>query len=56
MTARSGKGMGLWTTLREGVSVGFDSLGANKIRSGLTILGVTIGVLVVMVGVAFLGA
>jgi len=41
--------MGLLTTLREGVLVGFDSLGANKVRSGLTILGVTIGVLVVMV-------
>ena len=42
-------GMGLLSTLREGVAVAFDSLGANKVRSGLTILGVTIGVWVVMV-------
>lgn len=42
------KGMGLVATLREGVSVAFDSLNANKVRSGLTILGVAIGVLVVM--------
>jgi len=42
-------GMGLLTTLREGIGVAFDSLGANRVRSGLTILGVTIGVLVVMV-------
>jgi len=41
--------MGLVATLREGLSAGFESLTANKIRSGLTILGVTIGVLVVMV-------
>ena len=40
--------MGLITTLREGLRVAFDSLSANKIRSGLTILGVAIGVLVVM--------
>lgn len=42
-------GMGLFATLREGVRVALDSLSANKVRSGLTILGVTIGVLVVMV-------
>ncbi len=40
--------MGLLATLREGLRVAFDSLRANKIRSGLTILGVAIGVLVVM--------
>ncbi|MDX1577125.1 MAG: ABC transporter permease [Gemmatimonadota bacterium] len=42
-------GMGFWSTLTEGIGVGFDALRANKVRSGLTILGVTIGVLVVMV-------
>lgn len=41
--------MGLAATLREGMAVAFDSLRANKVRSGLTILGVTIGVMVVMV-------
>jgi len=40
--------MGLVATLREGLRVAFDSLRANKVRSGLTILGVAIGVLVVM--------
>ncbi len=44
-----GGGMGVFSTLTEGTAVAFDSLGANKVRSGLTILGVTIGVLVVMV-------
>ena len=42
-------GMGFIATVTEGIAVAFDSLGANKVRSGLTILGVTIGVLVVMV-------
>ena len=42
-------GMGFIATVAEGIAVAFDSLGANKVRSGLTILGVTIGVLVVMV-------
>ncbi len=41
--------MGLWATLKEGLLVAFDSLRANKVRSGLTILGVTIGVMVVLV-------
>jgi putative ABC transport system permease protein len=41
--------MGIVATLVEGVHVGLDSLRANKVRSGLTILGVTIGVMVVMV-------
>jgi len=43
------RGMGFFATIREGIRVAFDSLRANKVRSGLTILGVTIGVLVVMV-------
>lgn len=42
-------GMGFWSTLTEGIGVAFTALGSNKVRSGLTILGVTIGVLVVMV-------
>jgi len=42
-------GMGFFTTITEGIAVAFDSLGSNKVRSGLTILGVTIGVFVVMV-------
>lgn len=41
--------MGLFTALTEGLAVAFDSLRANKVRSGLTILGVTIGVMVVLV-------
>ncbi len=41
--------MGVVATLVEGTGVAFDALRANKVRSGLTILGVTIGVLVVMV-------
>ncbi len=40
--------MGLIPTLREGVRVAVDSLLGNKVRSGLTILGVAIGVIVVM--------
>ncbi|MGH7540770.1 MAG: ABC transporter permease [Gemmatimonadota bacterium] len=46
---RLGGGMGLVATLTEGIAVAFHALGANKVRSGLTILGVTIGVFVVMV-------
>jgi len=41
--------MGFVATLREGLRVALDSLRANKVRSGLTILGVTIGVMVVMI-------
>ncbi len=41
--------MGFLATITEGIAVAFDSLSTNKVRSGLTILGVTIGVLVVMV-------
>ena len=37
------------TTLVEGVSIAFDSIRGNKLRSGLTILGVAIGVGVVVV-------
>ena len=36
------------TTLREGVGIAFSALGANKLRAGLTILGVAIGVSVVV--------
>lgn len=43
------KGMGFRATLAEGAGIAFDALRANKVRSALTILGVTIGVLVVMV-------
>ncbi len=49
MTARARGGMGFLSMVTEGIAVAFDSIGANKVRSGLTILGVTIGVLVVMV-------
>ncbi|WP_419166912.1 ABC transporter permease [Candidatus Palauibacter sp.] len=49
MSVRGSAGMGFFATMAEGIAVAFDSLGANKVRSGLTILGVTIGVLVVMV-------
>ena len=49
MTARARGGMGFFSAVTEGIAVAFDSIGANKVRSGLTILGVTIGVLVVMV-------
>ena len=41
--------MGIGSTLLEGVRVALDSLRSNKVRSALTILGVTIGVMVVMV-------
>lgn len=41
--------MGLVSTLVEGIRMATDSLVANKLRSGLTILGVAIGVIVVMV-------
>ena len=49
MSALGRGGMGFVSTVREGIAVAFDSLGANKVRSGLTILGVTIGVIVVTV-------
>ena len=41
--------MGFLSTVTEGIAVALDSIRANKVQSGLTILGVTIGVLVVMV-------
>ena len=41
--------MGLVSTLIEGIRMATDSLVANKVRSGLTILGIAIGVIVVMV-------
>ena len=40
----------------EGVRVALDSLRGNKVRSALTILGVTIGVMVVMVMAAMVPA
>ncbi|WP_420448667.1 ABC transporter permease [Candidatus Palauibacter sp.] len=49
MTARASGGMGFLSTVTEGIAVALDAIRANKIQSGLTILGVTIGVLVVMV-------
>jgi putative ABC transport system permease protein len=49
MSSQLGNGMSFLRTITEGIAVALDALGANKIRSGLTILGVTIGVLVVMV-------
>ncbi len=51
---RIGGGMGFFTTITEGIAVAFDSLRSNKVRSGLTILGVTIGVFVVMVMAAMI--
>jgi putative ABC transport system permease protein len=36
------------STLKEGVGIAFSALGANKLRAGLTILGVAIGVSVVV--------
>lgn len=41
-------GMGIVPTLREGIRIAVDSLFANKVRSFLTVLGITIGVLVVV--------
>ncbi|WP_420634080.1 ABC transporter permease [Candidatus Palauibacter sp.] len=49
MSAPARGGMGFLSTISEGIGVALDSIGANKVRSSLTILGVTIGVLVVMV-------
>lgn len=42
------------TALREGVRIALDALRSNRARSGLTILGVAIGVLVVMVMAALI--
>ncbi len=43
-------------TLGEGVRIALDSIGANKVRSGLTILGVAIGVgVVVMIAALITG-
>src|SRR3954465_14924825 len=35
--------------LREGVTIAIDSIRANKVRAGLTILGIAVGVFVVVV-------
>lgn len=43
------RGMNWRTALFEGVAIAVDSLTSNKLRSALTILGVTIGVAVVMI-------
>ncbi len=44
------------TMLHEGVKIGFDSIRANKVRSGLTILGVSIGVgVIVMIAALITG-
>ncbi len=48
MEVTSGTEMSSLTTLKEGVRIAFDSIGTNKVRSGLTILGVAIGVGVVV--------
>src|SRR5512133_2523921 len=36
-------------TMREGVTIAVDSIRANKVRAGLTILGIAVGVFVVVV-------
>src|SRR6201995_6100007 len=36
-------------TMREGVTIALDSIRANKVRAGLTILGIAVGVFVVVV-------
>src|SRR5688572_23725191 len=38
-----------WYTISEGIAIAMDALRANKVRTGLTILGVAIGVFVVVV-------
>jgi len=35
--------------MREGVTIAIDSIRANKVRAGLTILGIAVGVFVVVV-------
>lgn len=44
------------TSIREGVRLAFDQLRANKLRSGLTIVGIVVGVATVMVMSAVVGA
>src|SRR5215217_7844808 len=36
-------------TMKEGVTIALDSIRANKVRAGLTILGIAVGVFVVVV-------
>src|SRR5918911_2825008 len=38
----------LFTNLAEGVGIAFDAIRSNKVRAGLTILGVAVGVFVVV--------
>ena len=37
-----------FTNLAEGVGIAFDAIRANKVRAGLTIMGVAVGVFVVV--------
>ena len=41
--------LALLSSLREGVGIAFDAIRANKVRAGLTILGIAVGVFVVVV-------
>ena len=43
----------LWIQLSEGVRIAVDTIAANRVRSGLTILGVSVGVAVVVLLAAF---
>lgn len=49
MSEGRGRGMRWHTALVQGVVMALDALGSNKVRSGLTVLGVAIGVAVVMI-------
>ena len=56
MEVASGTEMSGLTTLKEGVKIALGSISANKVRSGLTILGVAIGVgVVVMISALITG-
>ena len=56
MEVTSGTEMSGLTTLKEGVKIALGSISANKVRSGLTILGVAIGVgVVVMISALITG-
>ncbi|MFW6193601.1 MAG: ABC transporter permease, partial [Gemmatimonadota bacterium] len=49
MDDRRGQGMTWYSALAQGVTMALDALVSNKVRSGLTVLGVAIGVAVVMI-------